>query len=241
MGVGEDAEIVLDRCDGADVREPVRCAGCTSPESEIPDLGEGPMSIRTIPLVVAASAAMVLAAPAVAKEIEEATVCGAGGCTKVTPRGDAHAMLEGGAVSDAPASAPFYRIRLGIGDGSGRVFERFSILYVPSADKVRAIDGQWMNTTTATERALDRVTRGHRPFPAKRLNTAPTEAAETIGTSLPPEIVTPGDDGPPSGSGGVSAWVIALAAGGCLALVGGGAAWALRRRPSGGQEAAIVP
>ena len=91
------------------------------------------MSIRTIPLVVAASAAMVLAAPAVAKEIEEAAVCGAGGCTKVAPRGDAHAMLEGGAVSDAPASAPFYRIRLGIGDGSGKVFERFSILYVPSA------------------------------------------------------------------------------------------------------------
>ena len=182
-----------------------------------------------------------LAAPAVAKEIEEAAVCGAGGCTKVAPSGDAHAMLEGGEVSDAPASAPFYRIRLGIGDGSGKVFERFSILYVPSADKVRAIDGQWMNTTTATERALDRVTRAHRPFPAKRLNTAPSEAAETIGTSLPPEIVTPGDDGPPSGDGGVPAWLIVLAAGGGLALVGGGAAWALRRRPSGGQEAAIVP
>jgi hypothetical protein len=211
------------------------------------------MSIRTIPLVVAASAAMVLAAPAVAKEIEEATVCGAGGCTKVAARDDAHAMLEGGAVSDAPASAPFYRIRLGIGDSSGTVFERFSILYVPSAGKVRAIDGQWMNTTTAAERALDRVTLAHRPFPAKRLNTAPGEAAETIGTSLPPEIVTAADDGPPTGGGGVPAWLIVLAAGGGLALMGGGAAWALRRRPSGGaaralrrrpsggQEAATVP
>src|SRR5688572_1545674 len=199
------------------------------------------MSLRTIPLVAMAATAMVLAAPAVAKEIEEMTVCGAGGCTKVTSSGDAHAMLEGGAVSDAPASAPFYRIRLGIGDGSGKVFERFSILYVPSADKVRAIDGQWMNTTTATERALDRATRGQRPFPAKRLNTAPGEAAETIGTSLPPEIVTPGDDGPPTGGGGVPAWLIVLAAGGGLALVGAGAAWSLRRRPSGGQEAAIVP
>jgi hypothetical protein len=187
------------------------------------------MSIRTIPLVVVA-AAMVLAAPAVAKEIEEATVCGAGGCTKVTPRGDAHAMLEGGAVSDAPAPAPFYRIRLGIGDGSGKVFERFSILYVPSADKVLAMDGQWMNTTTAAQRALDRVTRGHRPFPAKRLKTVPGEAAETTGTSLPPEIVTPPDDGPGSGGGGVPAWLIVLAAGGGLALAGGGAAWALMRR-----------
>lgn len=199
------------------------------------------MSLRTIPLVVVAAAAMVLAAPAVAKEIEEATVCGAGGCTKVTPRGDAHAMLEGGAVSDAPAPAPFYRIRLGIGDGSGKVFERFSILYVPSAEKVRAMDGQWMTTTTAAVRALDRVTRGHGPFPAKRLKTAPGEAAEMIGISLPPEIVTAPDDGPPSGGGGVPAWLIVVAAGGALALADGGAAWALRRRLSGGGEAASVP
>ena len=198
------------------------------------------MPLRTIPLVVVASAAMVLAAPAVAKEIEEAAVCGAGGCATVAPRGDAHAMLEGGAVSDAPAPAPFYRVRLGIGDGSGKVFERFSILYVPSAQKVRAIDGQWMTTTTAAVRALDRVTRGHRPFPAKRLNTAPGEAAASIGTSLPPEIVPPPDDGAPSG-GGVPAWVLVLAVGGGLALAGGGAAWALRRRPSGGGEPAIVP
>ena len=188
------------------------------------------MSIRTIPLVVVAAAAMVLAAPAVAKEIEEATVCGAGGCTNVTPGGDAHAMLEGGAVTDAPAPAPFYRIRLGIGDGSGKVFERFSILYVPSADRMLAMDGQWMNTTAAAERALDRVTRGHGPFPAKRLKTGPGEAAEAVGTSLPPEIVTAPDDGPGS-SGGVPAWLIVLAAGGGLALAGGGAAWVLMRRP----------
>ena len=198
------------------------------------------MSLRTIPLVVVAAAAMVLVAPAVAKEIEEAAVCGAEGCAKVTPGGDAHAMLEGGAVSDAPGPAPFYRVRLGIGDGSGKVFERFSILYVPSAMKVRAMDGQWMTTTRAAVRALDRVTGGHRPFPAKRLNTAPGEAAQVIGTSLPPEIVPPPDDGPPSG-GGVPAWAIVLVVGGGLALAGGGAAWALRRRPSGGGEPAIVP
>lgn len=197
------------------------------------------MSLRTIPLVVAAAAAMVLAAPAAAKEIEEAAVCGADGCAKVTPGGDAHAMLEGVAVTDAPAPAPFYRIRLGIGDGSGKVFERFSILYVPSAMKLRGMDGQWMTTTAAAVRALDRVTRGHRPFPAKRLKTAPGEADATVGTSLPPEIVPPPDDGPPSG--GVPAWVIVLAVAGGLALAGGGAAWALRRRPSGGGEPAIVP
>lgn len=110
------------------------------------------MPIRTIPLVVMAAAVMALAAPAVAKEIEEATACGADGCAEVAAKGNAHAMLEGGAIADAPKPAPFFKIRLGVGDGSGKVFERFSILYVPSAEKVRATDGGWVNTTTAVGR-----------------------------------------------------------------------------------------
>jgi hypothetical protein len=203
------------------------------------------MSIRTIPLVVVAAAAMALAAPAVAKEIEEATVCGAGGCAQVAAKGNAHAMLDGGAITDAPKPAPFYRIRLGIGDGSGKVFERFSILYVPSADRVRAMDGMWVNTTATADRALDRVTRGRKPFPASRLKTTPTEESETVGTSLPPETILPPDDGAGTGSGGgggVPAWLIVLAAGGGLALIAGGSVWmSLRRRPEGGREAAVAP
>jgi hypothetical protein len=203
------------------------------------------MSTRMIPLMLAAAAALALAAPAMAKEIDEATVCGADGCAKVTPRGNAHAMLESaGAVTDAPKAAPFYRIRLGIGDGSGKVFERFWLVYVPSADKLRAMDGQWVSTTTAADRALDRVTRGRKPLPAKKLRlTKPEQDAQSSGTSLPPEtFTTPPDDGPGPGSGGgVSGWVIVIAAGGGLALVGGGAAWALRRRTEGGGEAAVAP
>ena len=202
------------------------------------------MSIRTIPLVLVAAAAMALAAPAMAKVIEEATVCGADGCTKVTPRGDAHAMLEGGAVTDAPKPAPFYRLRFGIGDGTGKVFERFWIVYVPSADKVRAMDGQWVNTTTAADHALDRITRGHKPLPAKKLKLEAEQDAQSIGTSLPPEIIKgPPDDraGSGSGGGGLPGWLIVLGAGGGLVLVAGGAAWALRRRIEGGGEAAVAP
>lgn len=204
------------------------------------------MSVRTIPLVLAAAAAMAPAAPAMAKEIEETTVCGADGCAKVTPRGNAHAMLgSSGAVTGAPKPAPFYRIRLGIGDGRGKVFERFWLVYVPSADKLRAMDGQWANTTTAARRALDRVTRGLTPLPANKLKLTKAEQdAQSGDSSLPPEIATvPRDDGPGSGSGGggVPGWVIVLAAGGGLMLVGGGAVWALRRRTEGGGEAAVAP
>jgi hypothetical protein len=204
------------------------------------------MSIRTIPLVLAAAAAMASAAPAVAKVIEEATVCGADGCAKVTPRGDAHAMLDSaGAVTAAPKPAPFYRVRLGIGDGRGKVFERFWLVYVPSADMLREMDGQWVSPTTAADRALDRLTLGRKAFPANKLKLTKAEQhARSGGTSLPPEIVTAArDDGPRSGSGGggVSGWVIVLAAGGGLMLVGGGAVWALRRRTEGGGEAAVAP
>ena len=202
------------------------------------------MSIRTIPLVLVAAAAMLLAAPAMAKEIEEAAVYGADGCAKVKPRGNAHAMLEGSAVTDAPKPAPFYRLRLGIGDGSGKVFERFTIVWVPSAEKMRAMDGQWVNTTTAADRALARITRGQEPLPAKKLRLTEAEQdAQSIGTSLPPEVVLPPDDGSGNGSGGagVPGWLIVLGAGGGLVLVAGGAAWALRRRTEGTGEAAVAP
>ena len=200
------------------------------------------MSIRTIPLVLAAAAAMALPAPAMAKKIEEATVCGADGCAKVTPRGNAHAMLENsGAVTDAPRPAPFYRIRLGIGDGSGKVFERFWLVYVPSAEKLRSMDGQWVNTTTAARRALDRVTRGRRPLPAGKLELTNVEQdAQSSGTSLPPETVTAAPDDEPRSDDGVPSWMIMLIAGGGLVLVGGGA-WALRRRSDGGGEPAVAP
>jgi hypothetical protein len=201
------------------------------------------MAIRTIPLVLTAAAAMALATPAAAKEIESAAVCGAGGCKAVSTKGDAHAMLEGGAVTDAPTPAAFYRIRLGIGDGSGKVFERFTLVYVPSADKVRGMDGQWWNTTTAADRALDRLVKGHEALPAGRLKlTLAEQTAQNRGTSLPPEVVTAPVEPPTSPDGGAtSIWIVVLIAGGGLALAGIGGAWLLRRRPAGGEEAAVAP
>ena len=202
------------------------------------------MSIRTIPLVLVAAAAMALATPAVAKEIEELTVCAADGCTDVKPRGDAHALLEGGAVTDAPKPAPFYRLKMGIGDGGGKVFDRFWLVWVPSAQKLRAMDGQWVNTTTAADEALARATRGRRPLPARKLKLTQAERdAQSAGATLPPAVVNPPDDGAGPGAadgGGMSTWLIVLAVGGGLALAGGGAAWLLRRRPGGG-EAAVAP
>ena len=200
------------------------------------------MFIRTIPLVLAAATAMALAAPATAKVIEEAAVCGADGCKAISTKGDAHVLLEGGAITDAPKQSPFYRLRFAVGDGTGKVFERFTIVYVPSAHKIRAMDGSWVETTTAGDRALRRAVRGHQALPASKMKTGVSSDAERFGTSLPPEVVSPPTDPPaaPADDGGLPAWLIVLAASCGLALAGGGAAWALRRRPGGG-EAAVAP
>jgi hypothetical protein len=199
------------------------------------------MSIRTIPLVAVAAVAMALAAPAVAKEIETTTVCGADGCKDVEVNGNAHALLDGGpSGADAAEPAPFFRIRLGIGDGSGKIFERFTILYVPSAEKVRGMDGVWMNAPTAAVRALERVTRGREPIPARRLKATPSEETQIAGTSLPPEIVGPPDDGSGGGGGGLPSALIVIAAGGGVVLLTV-ARWTRGRRPRGGGRSAVAP
>ena len=199
------------------------------------------MSIRTIPLVVGAAVAMALAAPAVAKELETSIVCGADGCKSVEVKGNAHALLERGPFSADPVKpAPFFKIRLGIGDGSGKVFERFTILYVPSAEKVRGMDGTWMNPPPATVRALESVTRGREPIPARRLKTTPIEERETMGTSLPPEIVRPPDDGSVGNGVGLPSSLLMIAVGGGVLLLTV-ALWTLRRRPSGGGRTAVAP
>ena len=177
-------------------------------------------------LFAAAIAASLTALPAVAKEIEGLSVCGAAGCDAIDVNPRNHALIEGGRISDAPKNpAPFYRLRLAVGDGSGKIVERFKLLYVPSAPRLRGIDGTWMKPMPRTDRALVRAVRGHEPFPASELQQA---TRERVGTSLPPEVFPPPQDAEEKDERR-SGWLIALGAGGGLALLSGCAA-AIRRR-----------
>ena len=140
------------------------------------------MRTNTASLAVLAGAALALlpAATASAKELAAVRACGAGGCQDVTAFASP-AVLEGGPPSSPPRQgAPFYRLQVTVREGPAN--DRFTLLYVPSARKVRAGDGSWADAFPAQAAALDRIVRGIPPLPAAGLHvprpSAPAPAAD---------------------------------------------------------------
>ena len=101
---------------------------------------------------------LVWAAPAQAKEVLSATVCGENGCVTSRNRGLIAALAEGGDPVDPPnAAAPFFRVRLTIGDEKGKVMDRFWVHFMPKGELIRGSDGTWMPATDAYTGALKKV------------------------------------------------------------------------------------
>jgi hypothetical protein len=116
-----------------------------------------------------ALAALVLPAPALAKEPVKATVCGAGGCVTSKDRVAILPLTEGGPMAPGPSTgAPAYRVRLTIAtEGAERV--TFTTWVAPSLQLMRGSDGTWMELPAATLAALRHVAPDLRPFAAARL------------------------------------------------------------------------
>ena len=199
------------------------------------------MTIRTS--LVGVAVALAVPAAAAAKEVERAAVCGADGCERIEVGGDARTLMGGGSVTDPPAQpAAFYRLRFAIGDGTGEVFGRVRLVYVPSGGKIQFDDGTWMRLVPATEKAMQRAVAGLEPFPARALRItrapanrvqggAPAPAGGPDAVTSPASTAATAPD-PASGpvatdQGGVPAWLVALAA------AAGVAALAVLRRRSG--------
>jgi len=156
--------------------------------------------------LLTATAALALPTAASAKEIVSVQTCGAAGCDDVT------AIAAPAAPPDRPA--PFYRVKVAVKAGQER--STFSFLYVPSLQKVRADDGSWLNPTTVSLRALDRIVRGQRPLPAARL------ALPSPGEAPPPS--------PPAADGRLPAAAWAFGIAGAAAIAGCALVLVLRRR-----------
>ena len=166
-------------------------------------------------VLLTTAVALALPAAAAAKEIVAVQACGTGGCEDVTAI-TSHAALDGGGRANPPGrAAPFFRINVKVKAGGETGGWKF--LYVPSAQKVRGDDGSWMNPTTASLRALDRIVQGLRPLPAARLALP----------STPGEAPAPP---PPATSDGVPAAVWAFGLAGVAALAACGLFLVLRRR-----------
>lgn len=114
---------------------------------------------------------LVLAAPAQAKEVLSAKVCGENGCVTSRDRGVIAGLAEGGGPVDPPkAAAPFFRIRLTIGDENGQVMDRFWTHFMPKGELIRGDDGTWMPAPDAYTAALKKVVNpSMAAYPASRL------------------------------------------------------------------------
>jgi len=177
-------------------------------------------------LLVAVAVLLVVSAPAAAKGVIKATVCGADGCRAVAVRAHDPALVEMGAEADGPsASGPgFVRLHITIGEGKDAAHGvKLTQLYVPARDllAVREDSGGWVWTTPlpAGSRALQRAARGVRPIPARRLPRAALPTRRPPAAARPAAVDTAGASGTPSG------WLLA---GGALLVVAAG--FVARRR-----------
>ena len=161
---------------------------------------------RTLVLAAVAALALAAAPAAVAKEIKEAQVCGADGCTAVDDSGDREVLVNGGPPRTPPTAAPFYNLRIVVDTGGGHT-ERFDVAAVPERRALRGMDGTWMEMPPEQATVITKLTEGHRPLPASGL----------IGAAPAPEPrPAPADGGSPLWPEGV---LIALALAGVGVLV----------------------
>jgi hypothetical protein len=176
---------------------------------------------RIGPFVAIVTAALVVAAPASAKQVSEALACDADDCRAVVARGELRALDDRAPAATPDRPAPFHRIRMTITHGGTDEY-RFTIAYVPSLNLVRdhmpdTGEYLWSTPSPRSKRAFDRLTRGLEPVPARMLRgTAPATPRHAV--PAPPAA---------SDDAGSPPWYLVLVP----ALVAlGGAVWAFRRR-----------
>jgi hypothetical protein len=114
----------------------------------------------------AAVAALLLSAPAVAKEPTGAKLCGPDECATVTDRGLLLELVdEGGPDAPAPAPGPYYELELEVDGHAGAV----PLWYVPGANVVRQGDAEypplsWKSLGPAAAARLEQAVDGVAPF-----------------------------------------------------------------------------
>jgi hypothetical protein len=156
-------------------------------------------------------AVLVSAAPAAAKGVSSATVCGRSECREVKDPATTAFLSEGGDPTDPPSTAaPWYRATLRFGEpgavvGEGGLEPR-TVTVVPDHHLLLGADGTWMVTSRFAADAYRKVMIDVEPFPA---------------SSMPGIAKAPADAGGPSGSdGGSPAWILVAGALSLLALTG---------------------
>jgi hypothetical protein len=195
------------------------------------------MSARRSLLPAVLAAALLIAPPAFAKQVQRIKACGSGGdCRTVDARGDDAMGLisEGGGPPDH--RAPYYRLTLVLGESPTHIEGSVHALYSPSIRMVTLDEPgasiEWAPVPPAAARVADRAVHGLPPLPASRMPVERFPQAR-----MAPD--RPAQPGPaPASEGGGVPW--AALAGGVLAALAA-AALAVRtvaRRRGGPQPSA---
>jgi hypothetical protein len=131
------------------------------------------------------------------------------------------ALADGGDPVDPPtAAAPFFRVRLTIGDEKGKVMDRFWTHFMPEGELIRGSDGTWMPATDGYTSALKKVVNpSMAALPASQLakllasdQPVPTYQAQLSSFEEPPAS-QPETDG-----GGIAVTTMGFVGGGALAV-----------------------
>ena len=131
--------------------------------------------MRLAPLLLAAAAALALAAPAAAKELSKAELCGPAGCIAVTDRDTLRGIPTGGEelVTQPPLQA-FHTLRLTVTEGEGGPEHTWSVYYVDrsgmTAWKNEGGTIVWSQLTGPSATTMKRLARGVEAFPAPRIS-----------------------------------------------------------------------
>ena len=125
-------------------------------------------------MVAAAAVSLAVPASAAAKEITQATVCGASRCNTITDRSELRGLPFGGDYPTEPPTSPsrYYRVEVTIDHGSAE--DRFAFYYVPAARAVATggeVPGSVAWFPIYGSAALDsvrRATKGLEGYPAPK-------------------------------------------------------------------------
>jgi hypothetical protein len=134
--------------------------------------------MRFLAVLPAVAVALVVAAPAAAKELTKAEVCGPAGCIAVTDRATLRNFPDGGEeLATHPPVQSFHELRFTVRDD---VAEHTSTAYYVDGVGMIAWTNQggmllWSHVTGASATLMKELARGVKPF------TAPTITAVTVG------------------------------------------------------------
>lgn len=113
---------------------------------------------------------LVMAAPATAKELKKARLCGSSGCVRVLDLRQVADIGPDGLWSDDPASAsPYYRLELYYAG------HRADLYWVPASNKVAGSSDRgmtWQDVSNAEIRALRQASKDLRPLPVPHIDAA---------------------------------------------------------------------